>query len=78
MKWFLELADKHFLFRRFALLVLLYVTVDAFAWAKHFAEATDKSGAELGLIIAAVTGPVALLQRSILDLYNQARAAKEV
>lgn len=78
MKWFLELADKHFLFRRVALLVLLYVTADAFAWAKAFAETTDKSGAELGLIIAAVTGPVALLQRSILDLYNQARAAKEV
>jgi hypothetical protein len=40
----------------------------------HFATETAKSGAEVGLIIAAVTGPVAALQGFILKVYSDARS----
>lgn len=74
MNAFWDTVDKHFVFRRIAFLVMLGMTVKAFLWAMAFAETSDRSGVELGLVIAAVTGPIALLQRAIVDLYNVARS----
>lgn len=70
-----RLVNEHFLIRRAAFVVLLYMTWDAFQWAMRYAETSERSGVELGLVMAAVTAPVALLQRSIVELYNVARAA---
>lgn len=73
-----DFIDRRQIVRRTAFFVLLYMTWESFQWAMHFAETTDKAGAEVGLIVAAVTGPVALLQRSVIDLYNQSRNSPEV
>lgn len=73
MKQIMDFVDKHHVVRRIAFFVLLFMTWESFQWAMHFAETTTKDGAEVGLIIAAVTGPVALLQKSVIELYNSSR-----
>lgn len=72
-----QLVNKHFLIRRTAFLVLLYMTWDAFQWAMRYVESSTRDGTELGLVVAAVLAPVALLQKSIVELYNAARCGKE-
>jgi hypothetical protein len=73
VKRLMDFVDQHHVVRRIAFFTLLLMTWESFQWAMHFAETTTKSGAEVGLIIAAVTGPVALLQKSVIELYNSAR-----
>jgi hypothetical protein len=73
MKAFMDFIDDRHVVRRVAFFVMLYMTYESFTWAMHFAETTEKQGAEVGLIIAAVTGPIALLQKAIVELYNEGR-----
>ena len=56
-----------------AFFVLLWMTVETFFWAMRFIETTDKTGAEVGLMVAAVTVPIGYLQKAIVELYNEAR-----
>lgn len=72
-----EWVNRNFIVRRVAFLVLLYMTWDAFQWAMHYAETTDRGGVELGLVVAAVTAPIALLQKAVIELYNAARRAPD-
>lgn len=57
---------------------VLYVTVWmtwlAFHWAGQFAFATDKAGAEVALIIGAVTLPITALQSFIFKVYSDSRS----
>jgi hypothetical protein len=71
---FWDFIDNRSMVRRSVLFVTVYMSWLSFQWAMIFATETAKSGAEVGLIIAAVTGPVAALQGFILKVYSDARS----
>ena len=70
---FWDFVDNRLIVRRINLFVTVYMSYEAFRWAAEFATTTDKSGAGVGLIIAAVTGPVAALQGFVLKVYSEGR-----
>jgi hypothetical protein len=70
---FWDWVDERHVVRRAVLGVTVYMSYISFTWAAHFAETTNKGGAEVGLIIGAVTGPVAALQAFILKVYSESR-----
>lgn len=70
---FWDWIDERHIVRRIVLAVTVYMTYASFVWAANFADTTDKTGAEVGLIIAAVTGPVSLLQGFVLKVYSESR-----
>lgn len=62
--------DTHSVSRRAALYVSLWITVDSYAWAKHFVDShADKSGTDLGLTIGAVLAAVTAMQGWVFKLY---------
>lgn len=65
--------DHRYIVRRATLFATVWMTWRSFAWAAAFAEATDKTGIEVGAIIAAVTAPVAALQGYVFKLYAEHR-----
>lgn len=71
---FWDFVDARAVVRRIALGVTVWMSWASFDWAMRFADATDKAGAEVGLIIAAVTGPVAALQGFVIKIYSEGRA----
>lgn len=71
---FWDFVDNRSVVRRSVLGVTVWMSWLSFEWATIFATETTKSGAEVGLIIAAVTGPVAALQAFILKVYSDARS----
>lgn len=68
-----ELFQKYQLVRRLMMLWTMLLTTHVFLWAIEFVSSTPKAGAEAGLMVAAVTGPLALLQGHVFRLYNDAR-----
>jgi hypothetical protein len=66
-------VDKRFVVRRSLLGVTFALTAHSYLWAIRFAETTDKSGAELALVIGAVTAPISLLMAQVAKLYNDGR-----
>ena len=69
--WF---KDKNFVsVHSFTLYVTLWMTFEAYKWAGLFALGTDKQGAEVALIIGAVTAPITYLQKSVFDIYSTSR-----
>jgi hypothetical protein len=76
MDWFgglSTLVEKHKLIRRLMMLWMMALTTHIFLWSIEFVTTTTKSGAEVGLMIGAITGPLALLQGHVFKLYNEAR-----
>lgn len=73
---FLKWADaKNFIsVRSFVLYVTVWMTWEAFNWAAVFATVTEKTGADVALIIAAVTAPISVLQGFIFKIYSESRA----
>ena len=61
--------EKYRVARKLALFITLGLTVVATLWAMGFAEASEKPGAEIAMIIGAITGPLTLLQSSIFKLF---------
>lgn len=74
MKTLWEALDRHFVVRRLALLVLLALTWRGFEWAMSYAATSPRTGVDLAAVIAAVTAPLAWLQKTVVELYNAARA----
>lgn len=74
-KRFWDWVDSRYIVRRLLLVFTSALCAHAYFWAVRFAETTSKSGAELGLVIVAVTGPVSLLMSQIAKLYNDGRGA---
>ena len=75
---FLDFLDARAVFRRLAFIVVLIGTARITDWAMQFAQqwlASSKSGADVGVVIAAVTGPFAILQGAVIRFYNEDRAA---
>jgi hypothetical protein len=71
---FWDFVDRRAIVRRIAFFVTLVMSWESFVWARDFATTTAKTGAEVGLIIAAVTAPVAALQGFVLKVYSDARS----
>lgn len=71
---FWDWVDRRCIVRRIVLGVTVWMVYEAFSWAARFASATEKDGAEVGLIIAAVTGPIAVLQGYVFKLYSENRS----
>jgi len=73
---FIKWADaKNFIsVRSFVLYVTVWMTWEAFHWAAVFATETDKPGADVALIIAAVTAPISVLQGFVFKVYSESRA----
>jgi hypothetical protein len=71
IKW----ADaKNFIsVRSFVLYVTVWMTWKAFVWAAVFATTTTKTGADVALIIAAVTAPISVLQGFVFKTYVDSR-----
>lgn len=59
--------------RSFVLYVTVWMTWLAFDWAAIFATTTDKTGADVALIIAAVTAPISLLQGFVFKTYTESK-----
>ena len=59
--------------RSFVLYVTVWMTWEAFNWAAIFATTTDKQGADVALIIAAVTAPISILQGYVFKTYSESR-----
>ena len=70
---FWDWVDERHIIRRSVLGVTVWMSYISFTWAANFADTTAKAGAEVGLIIAAVTGPVAALQGFVLKVYSESR-----
>ena len=70
---FWDFVDNRFIIRRITLGVMLSLGVATVYWAMDFAQTSDRPGADVALIIAAVLTPVAALQKFIGDMYSQGR-----
>lgn len=71
---FWDWVDKRDLDKHAVSIAILIGTAKVTSWAFHFSEAhMDKSGAELALVIAAVTAPYMALQAAALAFYFRAR-----
>ena len=74
-KRFWDWVDSRYIVRRALLLFTAALCGHAYFWAIQFASETTKNGVEVGLIIAAVTGPVTILMTQIAKLYNDGRGS---
>lgn len=76
MKQFISwVNDKNFVSVRSGVLyVTVWMTWLAFDWAAQFAYASDKAGADIALIIGAVTAPISVLQGFVFKVYSESRA----
>lgn len=64
--------------RNLILGITIWLTVDSYQWAKHFAEASTRTGAEISLIIGAVLAAAAFLQGWVLREYVKGPTAPAV
>ena len=70
---FFDFMDERHIVRRLLLILVAYMSYDTYQWAKELVMVKDTPGAELGLIIAAVTVPISFLLKELVSLYNQSR-----
>jgi hypothetical protein len=69
--------DRNHISRRLALFVTLWITVDSYAWAKHFAESARQTDSlQVPAIIAAVLAAVTGLQGWVFKLYLDGKAGE--
>jgi hypothetical protein len=69
----LDFIDSRQVVRRAMVLIVLWQLVDAYIWAKGFAARPGMSGTEIAAVIAAITGPVTILQGFLFRMYDASR-----
>lgn len=69
----LDFIDNRAVVRRIVLSITVWMTWRSFVWAAAFADHTTLGGTDAGLIIAAVTAPIAALQGFIFKIYAEGR-----
>jgi hypothetical protein len=72
----LKFIDSTKVFRRFTLMVTLWMTWEAFRWGAEFASVwpalpAGKTGLELAAIIASVLAPISALQAAAFATYSK-------
>ncbi|MDX9956432.1 MAG: hypothetical protein RBT75_20215 [Anaerolineae bacterium] len=65
----IERLDRVGAARPIVLGVTLWLTYSAYTWATGFAELSQRSGAEIALIVAAATAPIIALQAFTFKMY---------
>lgn len=74
----IEVLDKGRVFRRIAFIWILVLTSSVFNWAMLMAAAAPAAEAVgVAALIAAVTGPLALLQGAVFKIYSEYRLKKD-
>jgi len=73
----LDFIDQRLIIRRAMIIAVLWMMIDVYRWAKGYASLPGKSGAELGLVIAALTVPASALMGFIYKTYDEGRRAAE-
>lgn len=68
-----KLINEQKLIRRVAFVWMLALTTHIVLWSIDFVTNTTKTGAEVGLMVAAITGPWSLLQGYVFKMYNESR-----
>ena len=69
--------DEKRVIRRAVLFLMLYWTGTTLAWSIHFAETSLRPGVDVAAILAAIWGPMGLLQGAVFAFYSKARSAEE-
>jgi len=72
-KW----IDEKRVIRRIVLFAMLYLTFELSTWTMHFAEASTKTGGDIAAILAAIWGPMSLLQGAVFGFYSNSRSRQE-
>lgn len=75
---FWDFVDTRAVVRRIMTLGTFSLTVHVIVWAVWFATTSPRSGGDIALIIAAVMGPVNVLQGYMFARYSQARQREKV
>lgn len=70
----LDFIDNRQIVRRVMTLGCFWMMVDCYMWAKGYAETPGKTGADLGLVLAAILTPVTALQGFLFRVYNDGRS----
>ena len=71
----LDFVDQRAIVRRTMVLVVLWMLVDVYLWAKGYAGRAGVSGLELAAVISAMTVPVTVLQAFLFRSYDVGRRA---
>ena len=72
----LDFIDRRRIVRRVMVLTVLWMLVDCYLWAKGFAGRPGMTGAELALVIGAITVPVTALQGFLFRAYDHSRKSE--
>lgn len=70
---FWDWIDTRGVIRRIVLAVAIYMTWRVSAWAMGYVEGSARPGADLALIIGAVTGPVTVFGGYVFKAYIESR-----
>lgn len=65
--------NTHSIIRRIVLFITLWMTWEAFVWAKEYAEFSELPGIEMAAVMGAVTAPITLLQGFVFKVYAEGR-----
>jgi hypothetical protein len=69
----LDWVNNHSIIRRVVLFITLWMTWEAFHWASQYAYTTKLDGVGTAAVIAAVTGPISVLQGYVFKVYAGGR-----
>ena len=69
----MDWLDNRTIVRRLILAITMYLVVDSYLWAKQYAWLATRTGSDIALVVVAVTAPVTLLLKFVLDNYAEAR-----
>lgn len=73
---FWDFIDNRCVVRRIVMGLMIWMTWDAYHWAAHFADTTQRTGSDVSLIIAAVLVPVMGLQGAVFKFYGDKRQSR--
>jgi hypothetical protein len=68
-----KLFNKNMFVRRFTLLFVLALTAYAYKWGFDYVMISEKTGADIAMILGALLGPLTTLQGFIFKFYSDAR-----
>lgn len=72
----LDFVDRRKVVRRVQVLVLLWMLVDCYLWARGYVERSDRPGAELALVLGVVTWPITALMGWVYRRYDETRRSE--
>jgi hypothetical protein len=70
---FMDWLDNRMIIRRIVLFLTMYLVLDSYIWAKNYAWLSTRNGSDIALVVVAVTAPVTLLLKFVLDNYTEVR-----